>query len=169
MKLSWKALIAFAGVFIAGALAGGALTLHWYKRRPAPLAPKLTIEQFSQNQLNSMAERLKLSDEQRELLKPAFARAKEELRQIRRYSFRQTIDTMERLNSELSKVLTPEQVDAFEDLRFYQRERLRSFMQGTQPPPRKDSAKPQKKEGEKPVPQPAPAEKATPQPPAPSK
>lgn len=157
MKLSWKALFIFFCIFVTGAVTGGVLTLHWFKKRPGPPTAKPTLEQYSRTQLSSTAERLGLTEEQRALLKPVFAQAYEDLRKLRKNTFKQTIELMESTNAEIEKVLTPEQKDLFDGLQVKQHERMHSLMQNT-PPPRRDTEAPMRKI--LPIPAEPPAKKA---------
>lgn len=135
MDKTWKVVLVFAAIFLVGSACGVLVGLRIGRKPPQPkIVPKAqvqTLEQFSRSQISSIAKRLKLSDEQREQIKPFIQRASDELIAQRRRSFRETVDIMERMNNDIEKILTAEQFENFTDMRIVQRERMRNLMKGT--------------------------------------
>lgn len=135
MKLSWKAFLVFAAVFLSGMVAGGALGVRWSHRAHPPRGQQRppSIEQFGRNQMNMIMQRLSLSEEQRQQISPLFNKANEELRQLRASGFKQTTEILTRLDADLVKFLTPDQIRKYEEIRRHQREGMRRFMQSSPP------------------------------------
>lgn len=135
MDKTWKVVLVFAAIFLVGSACGVLVGLRLGKKAPQPKATPTaqvqSLEQFSRSQIASIAKRLKLTDEQREQIKPFIQKASEELVAQRRRSFRDTVDIMERMNNDIEKILTPEQFENFTDMRIVQRERMRNLMKGT--------------------------------------
>jgi Spy/CpxP family protein refolding chaperone len=89
MNKTWKVVLAFTAVFLAGAIFGGLLVMRagprWAQRRGAPAlpAPPPAV-------LRHMAERLELTNEQKEKIRPLVDRAEDEIRQLRQISIKET-------------------------------------------------------------------------------
>lgn len=134
-----KVIIAFAGVFLAGAVSGGIASHFLLPPKPPINAPRQqgrppNAEQFHAKRLQELTKRLQLSEAQREQIRPLLNAGDLELRTISRDTRRQSMLVLERLDTEISKFLTPEQQAKFANLRQDQRERLRKhFVQGNQP------------------------------------
>ncbi|MFA5266293.1 MAG: hypothetical protein WC378_20915 [Opitutaceae bacterium] len=125
MNLSWKVLLVFAGIFVAGAVTGGALGIHWARK-----ANRNPVEHFRQVHMSRIARHLDLTDQQQEQIKPAIAKADEEFHRLRKLTGEETKGIFERLNSEISKCLTPEQNARFQEMQRRQSERMKDFMKG---------------------------------------
>ncbi len=159
---TWKVILAFTGVFIAGTVTGGFLSAHWIHREQSRQflnARPPTLEQFGKSQLSQLSRKLELSELQREQMKPLVSRAGDELKSLRRHTLTETIAVFTRFNEEVSKILTPEQQPRFEEFRKQQRARLKSLLQGvhregSQGPHR--GPPPPQGPGEAPPPQPRP-------------
>ena len=125
MDKPWKVISAFVGVFIAGSIFGGLLALrfdlsrHGMTKRPSahdgPVLPQL---------MQRFVERLDLTLEQREQLRPVMERAGEDLRRLRQSGFRETGVVLERLQQDVARVLTPEQRVKLEKMREEMRARI---------------------------------------------
>jgi hypothetical protein len=104
MKPSWKIIAAFAGIFIAGAIAGGfgALGLaKKYARRPPPPP----AEQFGFQQMKKLVEQLVLTPEQIERIRPILTETGDDLRGHRR----EAMKLLERMEARVTRELTEEQ------------------------------------------------------------
>jgi len=152
MNKTWKVVLAFTAVFLAGAIFGGLLVMRagprWAQRRGAPAlpAPPPAV-------LRHMAERLELTNEQKEKIRPLVDRAEDEIRQLRQISIKETGLILRRLQQTLAVELTPEQRKKLEKMQERQRELMREERPGL-PPPRE--RKGGKREGATPPPPPSP-------------
>ena len=153
MNKTWKVVLAFTAVFLAGAIFGGLLMLRagprWAQRRAAPELPALPPAV-----LRHMADRLELTNEQKENIRPLVDRAEDEIRQIRQVSLKETGLILRRLQQTIAAELTPEQRKKLEKMQERQRELMREERPGL-PPPRE--RKPAKREGATPPPPASPA------------
>jgi Spy/CpxP family protein refolding chaperone len=133
MNQPWKVILAFTGIFLAGAIAGSSTTFFCMKPgKPMPPPgqnPRLSVEQFSQRHLAMINKRLELTQEQRAQITPLINQASTELRTLNRDFFRKTDLVFERIHDDIVKVLTPEQKEKFEQFRKEQRERMRKQLQ----------------------------------------
>ena len=76
-----------------------------------------------------LTDQLDLSAEQREKIKPIELRTTEELRRLRRESQHNTELALERMQDEISAILTPEQRTQFQERIARSRERMKKFLQ----------------------------------------
>lgn len=134
MDKPWKVIFAFVGVFIAGAVFGAFFTLRVDREHSAPRGgfagrPELPRRgpgmQMGAAMFRHYARHLKLTEEQRDAIRPIVTRAEEELQRLRRENFQDTARVMDQLHNEVSAVLTAEQRVELETLRKNLRERLR--------------------------------------------
>ena len=136
MGKTWKVILAFIGIFLAGAVAGGFVSLRFAKV-PPPQVLRQTVpeQQWVIGQMRRFVNELKLDEAQREQVKPALDRAAVDFRHLHRRSYRETMDIIERVNNEIAPMLTEEQKDKFEDIRWLQRKRIEDLMMGPPPKP----------------------------------
>jgi Spy/CpxP family protein refolding chaperone len=137
MDKSWRVIFAFAGIFFAGLVAGvlvaprifphlaGRNGQPWLPvqapiQRTQPLGPQL-FRQFT--------ERLNLTPEQREKIKPIELRVTEELRRLRLESQHNTDVALQRMQDEISEILTPEQRTRFQERIAQSRQRIQNRLQ----------------------------------------
>lgn len=137
MAKNWRVIFAFAGIYFAGAVTGILI---------APRIFRHVVErrvQFSQRggglgggqpmfgvqPIRRMTEALHLTPEQSEKIKPIEQRMGEELRRVRRDAQHNTQLVFERVQVEISAVLTPEQRREFEAQIAKGRERMKRFLQ----------------------------------------
>lgn len=112
MSKTVKVILAFAGVFIAGAIFGGALGPRWWdasrmqKRLP-----------FSERALLRFEEELKLTPEQVEKLRPITKRMEAETHRMRREAAINYRNAMDAFSQEIAVNLTPEQRERFNAMR----------------------------------------------------
>jgi len=131
MDKTWKAVLAFIGIFLAGAVAGGFVSLN-FVRVPPPQVLRQTVpeQQWVIGQMHRFVNELKLNEAQREQVKPALERAAGDIRRLRRRAYRETMDIIEGVNNEIAPMLTEEQKEKFEDIRWLQRKRIEELMTG---------------------------------------
>ena len=153
MNKTWKVVLAFTAVFLAGAIFGGLLFMRagprWAQRRGAPAV------------LRHMADRLELTNEQKEKIRPLVDEAEDQIRQLRQISIKETGLILRRLQQTLAVELTPEQRKKLEKMQERQRELMREERPGL-PPPRE--RKGGKREGTTPPPPPSPTAPAATEP-----
>ncbi len=125
MNKSWKVVLAFAGVFLAGAIFGGALAPHLKRfERPEPRPP--LVERMMQR----FDEQLQLTSEQKQKVRPIVERMSEETLRMRRESSVEFRAMMDRMTAELARELTPEQRVRLDEMRAYYRERTEQRNRG---------------------------------------
>lgn len=149
MNQTWKAILAFAGIFVAGAVFGGFLTLRFYPQSE-PAAPAVRksptpLERVTPQILGRLAQRLELTDEQKEKIRPIIAEADREMRRLRHDGFRATLTVSKEMYARVARELTAEQAAILEQMQQEMRERImqdrqrrwgeRPPMPGERPPP----------------------------------
>lgn len=111
MNKPWKVVVAFAGVFVAGAVAGGPLLALIHKiqhdRRP-PFAER-TMERYERE--------LGISAAQRERIQPILLRVQDDWRQLRQRHVEELMEVVDRMHTEVSAELTPDQRPKLEAIR----------------------------------------------------
>jgi Spy/CpxP family protein refolding chaperone len=126
MDKPWKVILAFAGIFVAGILVGGLVTLRWGKnftqKQPGG-------EQFGPALMQRLVKQLDLTPDQQAKVKPIVDSATEELRQLRRTTQRTTAAVVVRMQGDIAAVLTPDQKAKFDTQVSQARERIRHFME----------------------------------------
>ena len=125
MNKPWKLVLVLFGIFIAGGITGAVVTLRfgrdWVARRPSP-------NQWEPNHMKRLADRLALTADQQEQLRPIIHRNMEELSRLRNESMVATKSVFEHMEQEVSEKLTPEQRIKYEQLNKEMRERARKVM-----------------------------------------
>ncbi len=121
-----KIILAVGGIFVAGAVTGGVVSLR--------VADHLTrqkriIERIGPTEIGSrLAEQLQLTPTQKDKIRPIISRTSEELRKLRRESFTQTAALITQMDAELSRELTPEQRVMLANVRAKEEERRKQWM-----------------------------------------
>jgi Spy/CpxP family protein refolding chaperone len=138
MDKSWRVILAFTGIFIAGIVTGGLLTLRFMQKpgdrrgqhaSPQRGGPGGNQYQFGPQLLSRLTEQLELTEEQRKAIKPIETRTTEEVRRLRRETQQGTELIIERMQADIIKELTPEQRVKFEEAITKARARIKKFMQ----------------------------------------
>ena len=126
MDKPWKVILAFTGIFVAGILVGGLVTLRWGKNvsQRQPMG-----EQFGPQLMERLVTQLDLTPEQQAKVKPIVDAAPEELKQVRRTTQRTSAAVLVRMQGDIGTVLTPEQKTKFDTQVGQARERIRHFME----------------------------------------
>ncbi len=158
----WKLVLLLVGIFAAGCVAGGFVTMRYVhskiRERGAP-------EQWGPARLKMLADRLALTPEQIDRLKPIVRRDVEDLNRLRQQSFQETRRILERMERDIAAVLTPEQKRKFEDLNKEMRDRARRMFEmrrGERREGGRDGRPPGGPGGEDGPPPPPPGEKKSP-------
>ena len=135
MEKPWKVILAFAGVFVAGAIFGGALAPRWF----GPRRPMHRGQAFELHLMDRLTRELALTPEQQKKIAPIVSRAEAETRRLRRESVQSFRAVMEKANTEIAAELTPEQRTKMDEMQRRFRERLERFRarhgQKRAPPP----------------------------------
>jgi len=139
MAKTWQVILATVAIFLAGLVTGGATAfgvVRWVAHHPR-VNPAQMWGPFGQRQgsgqpqqigpqlMRSFVKQLDLTDEQRSRIGPIVRRTVTQLGRERREVQLTSALAIERMQDEISDILTPEQRTKFEELVSAQRERLR--------------------------------------------
>jgi Spy/CpxP family protein refolding chaperone len=113
MSKPWQIILVLIGIFAAGGVAGGFVSLRICRdkltNRPVP-------EEWAPKHLKRLHDRLALTPEQDEQIRPIVRRNMEQLNRIRNSSMEETKTVVEGMQREISEKLTPEQRTKFEQM-----------------------------------------------------
>ncbi len=127
MNQTWKVILAFTGIFAAGAVFGGFLTLRTVKQVTPAVAlsrpERPPAGQFAVMVMKRLTQRLDLTESQQEQLRPIVEAADQEMRRLRRDNFRETLRVSDDMNTRVAAILTPEQQAKLEEMQRETRER----------------------------------------------
>lgn len=140
MAQSWKVIAAFVAVFIAGAVFGGFFTLRTSGRRivtSPPVATTPTPAKTTAPRAQAVApvlmrqftQRLKLTAEQREKIRPLVGRAAEDIQRTNRENIQNATRIMERMHTDIAAWLTPEQRTELNEMARTMQERSRKNLE----------------------------------------
>ncbi len=118
----WKVILALVAIFITGGVTGTAVTLKVVKQI---VASRTDPERMPGRMLREYEQRLGLTTEQVEKIRPVLQRAGREMAQLRTEMAGRSFQVIRRSNEEIAAELTPEQQKLFEELRAELRERYR--------------------------------------------
>ena len=106
-----KAAIFLALIFIAGAIAGGAVALSSPEtfKTSKPARPRHSPEDFANHLWNGLKERLELDETQSAQVEPIFRAGFAEVRAIQERSLRDVDEAIRKNHEEISKLLTEKQ------------------------------------------------------------
>jgi Spy/CpxP family protein refolding chaperone len=139
MNRKLKFLLFCGGIFLCGVIVGG-----FGSRRL--LEPPRPPDSFGPRTLQRLTSELSLTNEQRAIIEPVINHAADELRRLRRESWKQSGQVIEAMDEGLADALTPEQRIRFAELKAEQRARMQGAMEerqrrraenGDRPPPPK--------------------------------
>lgn len=111
MSQRWKVILAFVGVFVAGAISGQPLT-EWYHRRQADRRPP-----FAERTMVRYERELRLTDAQKEKIRPILIRWQDEWRRRRQEHVRDLTGLIDRMHADVAAELTPDQRQKLEVMR----------------------------------------------------
>lgn len=137
-----KAAIFLALIFIAGAIAGGAVALSSPETFTGskPSRPRHSPEDFANHLWNSLKERLQLDESQATRIEPIFRAGFTEVRSIQERSLSEVEEAIRRNHAEIAQLLTEDQR---EELQKMNQERQEFFKKrGHRPPQRNRPAPP---------------------------
>ncbi|MCB1105259.1 MAG: hypothetical protein H7A44_05705 [Opitutaceae bacterium] len=120
MNKPWKVILAFIGVFLAGAVVGGIVTLRFVREFARDFRP---MDRFEPLLMKRYASRLDLSEEQRKRVREIVRTTENELRRLRSEGFKEAVAAGEKMNAQIEQILTPEQRVRLEELKQEMRER----------------------------------------------
>ena len=126
MNQPWKIILLIIGIFGAGAVSGYFVYPQVAAMRPKPKHP--TPELWGGARMKKITERLGLTAEQEEKLRPIMQRDMAELGRIRTSSFAEAKKIVERMEHDIAELLTPEQNVKFEQMNREMRENMQRFM-----------------------------------------
>jgi Spy/CpxP family protein refolding chaperone len=134
MAKTWQVVLATIAIFIGGLVTGAALTfglVHWFAvHRPfiaAQFMNRSQVQQLGPQLMKSFANKLDLTDDQRAQIEPIVRRTAAQLGRDRHEVQLTSALAIERMQDEISAVLTPDQRVKFDALIAKQRERLQQF------------------------------------------
>ena len=111
MNQPWKVIVVLLGIFVAGGVTGGFVTLRVvrerFSNRPMP-------EEWAPRHLKRLVDRLALTPEQQEQIRPIVRHNMEQLNRLRNQSLAETQMRIESMQRDIAQKLTPEQRVAFE-------------------------------------------------------
>lgn len=119
MNRTLKFLLICGGIFVCGVVAGGfGARRFWEPPRPP--------DSFGPRTLQRLTGELSLTPEQRSAIEPVITQASDELRRLRRESWKQSGAVIESMDAGVLAVLTPEQRARFSELKAEQRARMQA-------------------------------------------
>ena len=125
MNKPWKVILAFTGIFLAGVLVGGLVTMRLGRH----IAQRLPMsEGFGPQLMGRLVTQLDLTPEQQDKIKPIVDQAAEELHELRRTTQHSSAAVLVRMQGDISALLPPAQKAKFDELSTQQRDRFKHFM-----------------------------------------
>jgi len=125
MNKPWKLVLLLVGIFLAGGVSGAFVMMRMGRNliagRPMP-------DQWAPMHLKRLTEKLELTPQQTEELRPIVKSHMEELTRLRTQSMAETKVVFEQMQREIAAKLTPEQQVKFDQMNKEMRERARKFM-----------------------------------------
>jgi len=113
MNKPWKVIAVLLGIFVAGGVTGGFVTLRILKNRvlnrPVP-------EEWAPRHLKRLVDRLALTPEQQEQIRPIVRHNMEQLNRLRSQSLAETQMRIESMQRDIAQKLTPAQRATFEQM-----------------------------------------------------
>ncbi len=127
MDKTWKVVLVFIGIFAAGLVVGGLVTLRVVKSLAPPRMG--SPEQFGPQLIKRFTTKLELTPDQQEKIKPIITQGAEELRQMRRTAWINSQAVIDRMEAEIAAQLTADQKVKFDQMLAEQRERMKRFLE----------------------------------------
>lgn len=111
MNQPWKVIVVLLGIFVAGGVTGGFVTLRVVRER---ISNRPMPEEWAPRHLKRLVDRLALTPEQQEQIRPIVRHNMEQLNRLRNQSLAETQMRIESMQRDIAQKLTPEQRVAFE-------------------------------------------------------
>jgi Spy/CpxP family protein refolding chaperone len=111
MNQPWKVIVVLLGIFVAGGVTGGFVTLRMVRER---ISNRPMPEEWAPRHLKRLVDRLALTPEQQEQIRPIVRHNMEQLNRLRNQSLAETQMRIESMQRDIAQKLTPEQRVAFE-------------------------------------------------------
>lgn len=153
MNKPWIVILVLIGIFAAGGVTGGFVTLRVCREK---IANRPVPEEWAPKHIKKLVERLHLTPQQTEQIGPIVKRNMEQLGRLRKQSLAETRAIVETMQRDISDRLTPEQRLKFEQLNRELREKVEKARRekpeggrpgGGPPPPDKAGPPPEKSSG----------------------
>lgn len=132
MLRQWQIVLLLIAIFVVGAVSGALLTVRAVKRAATSRGQTNLVNvavKYYERQLS-------LTPDQVKQLEPVIKQTAQEVSQEISQSRRSVFASFQRMQGEMEKVLTPEQLKKFEEIRARARARIRSQVEGaTKPSP----------------------------------
>ena len=106
-------MVVLLGIFVAGGVTGGFVTLRVLREK---LAQRPMPEEWAPRHLKRLVDRLALTPEQQEQIRPIVRHNMEQLNRLRNQSRAETQMRIESMQRDIAQKLTPEQRAAFEQM-----------------------------------------------------
>jgi Spy/CpxP family protein refolding chaperone len=119
MTKPWQIILVLVGIFAAGGVAGGFVTLRICKDR---LANRPVPEEWAPRHLKRLHDRLELTPAQEDQIRPIVRHSIEHLNRIRNNSMEESKMVVETMQRDISEKLTPEQRAKFDQMNREMRE-----------------------------------------------
>ncbi len=130
MDKPWKVILLLVGIFAAGGVAGGFVGREFArKKKDSGQHTPLPVEQWAPEQLRRLVQRLQLTPEQSERLRPILRRDMEDLGRNRGQYLSESRRIIERMEKDIADQLTPEQKAEYEKIKQERAERFRRMTQ----------------------------------------
>jgi hypothetical protein len=126
----WKIALALAGIFVAGAAAGGIAGYTWAPRDPRGL---MRPNDYTERYLQRMITDVKLTTEQVECLRPMMEEFSEKLSVMRQKAFAEARDVVREMDRRIEADLTAEQRELYHQMK--ERDRQKWGRGGPPKPP----------------------------------
>ena len=147
MNQPWKIIVVLFAIFVAGGVTGGFVTLRVlrekFSNRPMP-------EEWAPRHLKRLVDRLALTPEQQEQIRPIVRHNMEQLNRLRKQSLAETQMRIESMQRDIAQKLTPEQRVKFEQMN----RELREAREAREINERAKRLKPDRRPGDQPPPKP---------------
>jgi Spy/CpxP family protein refolding chaperone len=130
MEKTWKVVLAFVVIFMAGAGTGSLIALRYAQAfLPQPRQPGAVVQQFGIMQMQRLAERLDLTDAQRGKIKPIVQKTAADLSKLSSDSQRETRDILNSMHDQVAALLTPEQNKKLDEMKQQMQRRMNQQFQ----------------------------------------
>lgn len=128
MDKPWKIVLLLLGIFCTGATTGGLVAVKVCANKLGR-GPALPVDQWAPERLRKLSQRLQLTPEQIDRLRPILRRDMEDLARIRAQSVDESRRIIDRMEKDITSQLTDEQKVEYAKVRRETEERFRRMKQ----------------------------------------